>query len=129
MPLLRIAALLATLCFASAAAAGGDVCLVDSGNQTLLVLKRLKVPKRGGEAVPVSGFAYTSTSTTELPLSGTLVRSGDGDLLLGLTRHFQRCLIGAVLDDTLGGTVSYDCNLDNANDTTGSLVPTSCTSL
>lgn len=131
MPLLRIAVLLFALCFATAAtAAGGDVCLIDSVYESAFVLKRLKVPKRPGDAVPVSGLGFTSTSVSALPLSGTLIRDVDGDLLLGLTRHFQRCLLGFVLDEeTLTGTVNYDCNLDNSSDTTGSVARVDCATL
>jgi len=129
MPLLRIAVLLLTLCFATAAAAGGDVCLIDSGNEAAFVLKRLKLPKRPGDSVSVSGLGLTGTSATSLPLSGTLIRDFDGGLFLGLTRHFQRCLIGFVLDETLSGSVSYDCNLDSANDTTGSVASIDCETL
>jgi hypothetical protein len=130
MPLVRVAVLLLALCFAtSAAAAGGDVCRIDEANQTGFLLKRLKLPKRGGDALPVSGFGLTATSASLLPLSGTLLRQPDGELLLGLTRHFQRCLLGFVLDEGLNGTVSYDCNLDNANDTTGSVSLIDCATL
>jgi hypothetical protein len=113
------------LCSAGAARAT-DVCLIDEGNEAAFLLKKLKVPKRANEAVPVSGIGITGTSASGLPLSGSLIRDINGDLLLGLTRHFQRCLIGIVLDESLNGTVSYDCNLDNANDTTGSVAPIDC---
>jgi hypothetical protein len=125
MPLLRVAVVLLALGVSTAAAAK-DVCLLDSGNEAGFVLKKLKIPKKPGDAVPVSGFGLTSTSASSLPLSGTLIRDLDGDLLLGLTRHFQRCLLGFVLDENLNGTVSYDCNLDNVNDTVGSVTHVDC---
>lgn len=126
MPLLRILVLVFALCFSTAAAAGGDVCLIDFGNEAGFVLKKLKLPKKPGSAVAVSGLGLTSTSSNSLPLSGTLIRDVDGDLLLGLTRHFQRCLLGFVLNEDLSGTVSYDCNLDNVNDTVGNVEVVDC---
>jgi hypothetical protein len=123
--MIRIAAFCFTLLFATTAFAG-DVCLLDSANQAGFVLKRLRVPKQGGAATPVTGVGLTATSANLLPLSGTLLRESDDTLLLGLTRHFQRCLIGFVLDETLNGTVSYDCNLDNVNDTTASVTRVAC---
>jgi hypothetical protein len=71
----------------------------------------------------------SATSANALPLSGTLIRDGStGDLFLGLTRFFQQCIVSAVLDDQLNGTVSYDCNLDGANDGTYDLTATACPS-
>ena len=124
-----LAALALILLLSTAASAGGDVCLIDDVNEAAFILKKLKLPKRAGEAVPVSGLGITGTSASSLPLSGTLIRDFDGDLFLGLTRHFQRCLLGFVLDESLNGTVSYDCNLDNANDTTGSVALVDCAAL
>jgi hypothetical protein len=128
MPLLRALAALIFLCSATAASAT-DVCLIDPVNEAAFVLKKLKVPKRPNDAVPVSGIGITGTSANGLPVSGTLIRDVNGDLILGLTRHLQRCLIGGVLDESLNGTVSYDCNLDNANDTTGSIALIDCDEL
>jgi len=114
----RIAALLLTLAFATAASAA-DVCFYDSTNQTLYRFENLKVPKKAGDVVPVVGQAFTATSVNALPLSGTLIHDENtGSLILGFTRYFQECLIGAVLDPDLNGTISYDCNLDGANDGT-----------
>jgi hypothetical protein len=125
MPFLRVAVVLLALCVSTAASAK-DVCLLDSGNEAGFVLKKLKIPKKPGDAVPVSGLGFTSTSANALPLSGTLIRDLGGELFLGLTRHFQRCLLGFVLDGSLNGQVSYDCNLDNVNDTTGSVTLVDC---
>jgi hypothetical protein len=62
-----------------------------------------------------------------VPLSGTLIRDGGtGRLFLGFTRFFQGCLVSAVLQDDLNGTVSYDCNLDGANDGSYELLLTPC---
>lgn len=129
MRVLALAALALILSASTTASAGGDVCLIDETNEAAFVLKKLKVPKRRGEALPVSGLGLTGTSAGSLPLHGTLIRDFDGDLLLGLTRHFQRCLLGFVLDETLNGTVSYDCNLDNANDTVGTVEVIDCETL
>jgi hypothetical protein len=126
---LAVLALALILCSATAASAGGDVCLIDPVNEAAFILKKLKVPKRTNEAVPVSGIGITATSANGLPLSGTLVRDANGDLLLGLTRHFQRCLVGFALNESLQGTVSYDCNLDGAADTTASVAPIDCDAL
>jgi hypothetical protein len=127
-PLRNLALLLALgLAAPAAAAAGGDVCLIDEANQAGFLLTKPRVPKRAGSSVPVSGLGFTALSVTALPLSGALVRNVDGALLMGLTRHFQRCLLGFVLEEDWSGTVSYDCNLDNANDTTGSVTRTDCT--
>jgi hypothetical protein len=128
MPL-RLALSLALLLAASEATAGGNVCLLDDGTDQAFVLKNLRVPKRVGDSTPVSGVGLSAVSASSLPIDGTLVRDFDGDLLMGLTRHFSRCLIGFVLDDDLNGTVSYDCNFDNTNDTTSSVVRTDCAEL
>jgi hypothetical protein len=127
MPMpLRLALFLALLLCAGAAQAGGDVCLVDDTNDEAFVLKNLRVPKKPGDSVLVSGFGLNAVSATSLPLDGTLVRDLDSDLLLGLTRHFSRCLIGFVLDANLTGTVFYDCNLDNVNDTSAAVGRVDC---
>jgi hypothetical protein len=117
---LAIPALAMILC-SSTAASAGDVCLLDDVNGAAFILKKVRIPRRPGDAVPVSGIGLTSTASNGLPVSGTLIRDINGDLFLGLTRHFQRCLIGFVLNESLEGSVSYDCNLDNANDATGSV--------
>jgi hypothetical protein len=115
--LLRFAALLAIVGFAAAAGAA-EMCWIDSTNEAVYRFKNLKIPKKAGDVVPLNGRAITSISATALPIYGTLLRDENtGDLVMGFTRHFQQCLIGAVLDpETLNGTVSYDCNLDGAND-------------
>jgi hypothetical protein len=114
---LRIVALLSTLAVATAASAG-DLCWFDDTNTALYRFKGLKIPKKAGDVVPVVGQAFTAVSVTALPLAGTLVRDeSTGNLILGFTRYFQECVIGAVLDpEDLDGTISYDCNLDGAND-------------
>jgi hypothetical protein len=116
--ILRIAALLLVLCGPTAAVAGTDLCWFDNTNSALYRFTKLKIPKKPGEAVPLVGQAFTQISVTGLPLYGTLLRDENtGSLVLGFTRTFQTCLIGAVLDaDDLDGTISYDCNLDGAND-------------
>jgi len=113
----RIVVLLVTLGFAGAASAG-DMCWVDNTTEALYRFKNLKLPKKAGDVAPLTGQAFTGISVTALPLYGTVVRDQNtGDVLLGFTRHFQECIVSAVLDpDTLDGTVSYDCNLDGAND-------------
>jgi hypothetical protein len=101
----------------TAASAAPKVCLVDSTSEVVYQFAKLKPPKKPNTAVAVSGLAFTATSANALPVSGTLVRDQNtGDLFLGLTRFFQSCLVTAVLDDALSGTVSYDCNFDGAND-------------
>jgi hypothetical protein len=45
-----------------------------------------------------------------------------------LTRFFQECILNAVLDDTLTGTISYDCDLDGVNDGSFELSAASCPS-
>jgi len=114
---LRIAALIALLGSASAATAA-DLCWFDSTNEAIYRFKNLKLPKKAGDVVALTGQSVTGISVTALPIYGTVLRDeGTGDLVMGFTRHFQQCLIGAVLDpETLNGTVSYDCNLDGAND-------------
>ena len=120
---LRLAALLLTLGFATAASAA-DLCWFDNTNTALYRFKGLKIPKKAGDVVPLVGQALTAVSSTALPLAGTLIRDENtGNLILGFTRYFQECVIGAVLDpQTLGGTISYDCNLDGANDGSVALV-------
>ena len=128
MSLLRIACVLLALALPSASAAA-KVCLSDDTNQLFYEFGKLKVPKKAGVATPVVGLALSATSANALPLSGTLLRDGNtGKLFLGLTRFFQECIVNAVLDDTLNGTVSYDCNFDGANDGTFTLSAASCPS-
>jgi hypothetical protein len=118
---IRIAALLLPLALATAASAA-DVCFYDSTNQAFYRFRNLKVPKKSGDVVPLVGQAFTATSANALPLAGTLIRDANtGNLLLGFTRYFQECIIGAALNETLDGTISYDCNLDGANDGTVAL--------
>jgi hypothetical protein len=113
----RIPFVLAIVGLSTAASAAPKVCLVDSTSEVIYQFAKLKPPKKPNTAVAVSGLAFTATSANSLPISGTLVRDlGTGNLYLGLTRFFQSCLVTAVLDDALTGTVSYDCNLDGAND-------------
>jgi hypothetical protein len=95
-------------------------------------LKRLRVPKRAGDAVTVAGFGFTTLSgLTPLPLSGTLVRdpAGSGGVRMGLTRAFDRCLLGFNLNASLNGTVNYDCNLDNSSDATNAVSVVDCAEL
>jgi hypothetical protein len=125
---LAIALLASILCPSSAAFAGGDVCLLDDANDMIFVLTNPRIPKRSGTALPVSGLGLTPGGFT-WPLSGTLIRDFDGDLLLGLTRHFDRCLLGFTLDAALNGTVNYDCNLDNSNDMTSAVAAFPCDQL
>jgi hypothetical protein len=87
MPLVRIAVLLVTLCFATSAAAGGDVCLIDEANQTGCLLKRLKA--RGGDAMPSPASASPPRPPACCRWACTLLRQPD-ELLLGLT-PLQRC--------------------------------------
>lgn len=116
--MLRIAAVIFVLCVPTAAVAGGDMCWFDNNTLALYRFAKLKLPKKPGEVVPLVGQAFTPSSVTGLPLYGTLLRDENtGSLVLGFTRIFQTCLIGAVLDaDDLYGTISYDCNLDGVND-------------
>jgi hypothetical protein len=126
MPLLRIVCLVLALALPTASAAA-KVCLADATNQFLYQFGKLKVPKKADVATPVVGLAFSATSANALPLSGALIRDGStGKLYLGFTRFFQECIVTAVLEDTLSGTVSYDCNLDGANDGSFELTLASC---
>jgi hypothetical protein len=125
---LRVSCVLLALALPTASAAG-KVCLSDDTNQVFYEFGKLKVPKKADLPAPVVGLALTATSVNALPLSGVLLRDGStGKLLLGLTRFFQECIVNAVLDDTLNGTVSYDCDFDGANDGTFTLSAASCPS-
>lgn len=113
----RVLLVVAIFGLSTAATAAPKVCLVDSESEVVYQFAKLKPPKKSNTAVAVSGLAFTATSANSLPLSGTLVRDlNTGGLFLGLTRFFESCLVTAVLDDALSGTVSYDCNFDGAND-------------
>jgi hypothetical protein len=129
MPLLRIASVLLALTLPATSTAAKLVCLSDNSNQFFYQFSRLKVPKKADAATPVVGLAFSAVSANALPLSGTLIRDGNtGKLYLGFTRFFQECIVNAVLDDTLNGTISYDCNFDGANDGTFALSAVSCPS-
>lgn len=126
MRALALAVLLSILCSSSAAFAGGDVCLQDDANDNVFVLKNLRVPKRPGSALPVAGIGLVAGAPSSWPLSGTVIRDFDGDVLVGLTRYFDRCLLGLVLDENMNGTVNYDCNLDASTDMTSTVEPIAC---
>ena len=128
MPLLRIVSVLLTLALPTASTAA-KVCLSDASNELFYEFSKLKVPKKANVATPVVGLAFSATSVNALPLSGALIRDGNtGQLYLGLTRFFQECIVSAVLDDTLTGTISYDCDLDGVNDGSFELSAVSCPS-
>jgi hypothetical protein len=112
-------ALLFCLLFSTATSAA-DMCWFDDTTGALYRFENLKIPKKAGDVVTLVGQAFTQSSVSGLPLYGTLLRDENtGALILGFTRTFQTCLIGAVLDeDDLVGTISYDCNLDGMNDMT-----------
>ena len=126
MLLLRVVSMLLILALPTASTAA-KVCLLDASHEVLYQFGKLKVPKKSDIAIPVTGLAFSATSASALPLSGTLIRDGNtGSLLLGLTRFFEECIVNAVLGDTLNGTVSYDCNLDGASEGTFDLTVTTC---
>jgi hypothetical protein len=116
MPSLRLVSLLLILALPTASTAA-KVCLIDDETDFIYEFGKLKIPKKADVATPAVGLAFSAVSANALPLSGTLLRdSNTGKLILGLTRFFQHCIVTAVLDDTLTGTISYDCNLDGTND-------------
>jgi hypothetical protein len=124
--------LVAVLLAGPAAAAGADVCLVTEVREDLFVLKGLRLPKRPGDVVTVGGFGFTPVSgLNTLPLAGTLLRDpgGSGGFRMGLTRHFDRCLLGFNLTRGLTGTVNYDCNFDNSSDETDAVSVVDCAAL
>lgn len=129
MPLVRIVALLAALCLPTPSAAS-DVCFLDDTNEYAYKLAKLKVPKAANTIVPVAGLAISAVSINAVPVSGSLIRDGNtGGLFLGLTRFGDRCLLYAQLDEDLNGSISSDCNLDDANDGTVELVRIDCAEL
>lgn len=128
MTLLRLLPVLLALALPTAAAAK-KICLGDAANEFLYEFPKLKIPKKADTATPLVGLALSGASVNALPLSGTLIRDGNtGKLYLGLTRFFDSCLVTAVLEDTLEGTISYDCNFDGANDGSHPLTLVSCPS-
>ena len=61
MPLLRLASVL--LVFAlPAASSAGKVCLSDDTTEFLYRFDKLKVPKKGDTATPVTGLAFSGVS-------------------------------------------------------------------
>jgi hypothetical protein len=123
---LRVLCLLLTLAVPAAATAA-KVCLTDAANEWFYEFGKLKIPKKPDVATPVVGLVFSPVSVTALPLSGTLMRDGNtGTLYLGLTRYFQQCILTAVLDDALSGTVTYDCNLDGTNDGSSEISKSTC---
>lgn len=116
MPSLRILAVVLVLALPAASSAA-KVCLSDATQEFLYEFGKLKIPKKPDTATAVVGLAFSGVSVNALPLSGTLIRDrSTGKLYLGMTRFFQECIVHAVLDDALSGTISYDCNMDGAND-------------
>jgi hypothetical protein len=126
MPSLRIALLLAILCAPIAASAGGDVCLYDSANQTTYVLKKLRIPKKTLDAVPVGGFMINGSATAGIPLSGTLLRQTTGQLIFGLTQHVLECVVYMNVNATLTGQVHLDCDLNGAAEVNSTVAPIDC---
>jgi hypothetical protein len=123
---IRAALLLAVLALPTPSTAA-KVCLSDATNEVFYEFAKLKVPKKGNAAASVVGLAFSATSVNALPVSGTIIRDANtGSLFLGLTRFFQLCLVNAVLDDTLNGTVAYDCNLDGATEGSVTLTAVAC---
>ena len=126
MALLRLASVLLVLALPAASSAG-KIYLSDDTTQVLYQFEKLKVPKKPDSAAPVAGLAFSISSANALPVSGTIIRDGNtGKIFLGLTRFFQECLVQATLDDSLSGSVSYDCNFDGANDGTYVLTLVTC---
>jgi hypothetical protein len=124
---LRILSVLLLLALPAAATAA-KVCLTDATSEQFYEFAKLKVPRKPDVATPVVGLVFSPVSVTALPLSGTLMRDGTtGKLYLGLTRYFQECILNAVLDDTLTGTIAYDCNLDGVSDGSFEIGASSCT--
>jgi hypothetical protein len=127
----RLAALVtlaaSLLALPAPASAGGAVCLWDASNEFLYRFTKLKVPKQDYDVVPVVGLAFSAVSANAVAVSGGLHRDGNtGKLLMGLTRYGDRCLLFAVLEENLSGTLSSDCNLDDANDSTVALARVDC---
>jgi hypothetical protein len=122
----RVLSVLLTLAVPAAATAA-KVCLTDATNEWFYEFGKLKVPKKPDVATPVVGVVFSPVSVNALPLNGTLMRDGTtGKLYLGLTRYFQQCILSAVLDDTLNGTITYDCNLDGTSDGTFDISASTC---
>jgi hypothetical protein len=117
MSLLRsisVATFFALLGFAGAASA--DVCVFDNDNLVGYKFAKLKLPKRVGVAVPVTGVSRQVGVTVPLPLQGVISRVNETTWLLGFVRYGNTCMVTGTLDAALDGAFGYDCNLDGASD-------------
>jgi hypothetical protein len=111
---LCIAAFLASLCFATAAAAGGDVCLHDDDAAVVYRFTRLKLPKASNVAVPVAGVWYEFGSPNASLLQGVVAHTDDLIWTIGFTRYGAPCVVNALLGPAFDGTFYFDCDLDGS---------------
>ena len=107
-----------------------DVCLVNSGND-FIVLRKVKTLHPGG-SVPLNGFHYyKSLSPSPAPVDGTAVMTADGTVLAGLFVHgIARGSINYSLewktDMTFAGVINGDSDGDFKSDGAIVYVPIDC---
>jgi hypothetical protein len=94
--------LLSALLFALPAAAT-DLCF-DQEGATLYHFKKVKLPKRPIDAVPIAGVRLGSSG-----VSGSIFRDQNGQLRLSLITESGACFLSVELDESLAGTASYNC--------------------
>lgn len=110
-----------TLCLLTFATAAGakDLC-VSNGGFTAFKFTRVKLPKVGA-AAPLSGIYLDNFNNLSRVATGTIIRRGDGSLLVGLMGHGNGAGLNDVTatwvaDDQLAGTVFFDSDGDYVKD-------------
>lgn len=82
-----------------------DLCFDDDlGGGSIYIFKKIKLPKRALDAVPVAGTRLGSQGVT-----GSAFRDLDGALRFSLATPAEGCFIYVELDGDLAGTTSYNC--------------------
>ena len=109
-----------------AANAGGDICLVDFTFGRIFVLTKPRIPKAPGSAAPIAGQMFDAVSLAGVPVAGSVARQTLGRLNFGLTQHLLPCQMNINTDDSLEGSIQYDCNFDGIYEIESEVAPGDC---
>src|SRR5262245_51208400 len=107
-----------------------DVCLVNSGND-FIVLRKVKTLHPGG-SVPLNGFHYyKSLSPSPAPVDGSAVMKADGTVLAGLFVHgiargSYNYTLEWTTDMTFAGLIEHDWDGDFLSNGASLYVPIDC---
>jgi hypothetical protein len=126
---LFLVAFLVTLGFATAAAAGGDVCLHDDDDAVVYRFTRLKLPKASDVAVPVAGVWYNVGNPNASLLQGAVAHTDDLIWTIGFTRYGTPCVVDALLGPSFDGTLYFDCDFDGSHEVNRAVQRIDCDTL